>query len=106
MAAPFAILPKILDVAASQSDISLVPASTLGRRFRVVALVATADTVATTVLFKSAATGITTALDVSAGAPLVLPGFIEGWFQTNANEALTVSTGAGGVSLLVRYAEI
>lgn len=107
MSYPLSIKRDLQDVAAAQSDVSVI-AAVAGRRLRILALVVTADTAATTITFESGtATGISGTLDVAPNDPLVLPEFQLGWFETAAGEAFTVNTGAGGgVTLQTIYAEV
>ena len=92
-------------VAASQTDSSLVAAQT-GFKIRVLAVVINqGDTTPSTVTFNSkgsgAGTAISPAIKAAANGGFVLPRCDVGWFETNAGEALTVTTGAGSTTAIV-----
>jgi hypothetical protein len=88
------------DVAASQTDSSIVSAVTgPNKRIVVVAAFWLCGSTATTLVFNSKGSGAGTAItgtyanDINGG--MVLPYSPGGWFRTNSGEALTVTTGAG-----------
>lgn len=93
----------LANVAASQTDSSLV-AAVASTRIKVIALSILAGTTATsctvgTKLGTAATTAISPAFVTGgAGSALVLPPLAEGWMQTGAGEALVVTTGAGTAS--------
>jgi hypothetical protein len=95
-------------VAASQTD-SVVVAAVTGKKIRVVAVAANhGDTTASSVTFNTkpsgAGTAISPALKGAANGLLAFGFNPGGWFQTNAGEGLTVTTGAGSTTgFLVTY---
>lgn len=97
-----------INVAASQTDTSLVAAIT-GKKIRVLAVVINqGDTTPSTVVFNSKGSGAGTAksptFKAAANGGFVIPFSPEGWFETNAGEGLTVSTGSGSTTgILVVY---
>lgn len=83
-------------IAASTSGSLLVAAKT-GYRIRVLSLGLSCGGTPSTVQFKSATTAISPVFQNS----ISLPYLDDGWFQTNASEALNVDTGAGSNSGLI-----
>jgi len=73
------------------SNQELVAAAGAGVKIRVVSLVVNCGGGANTVTFKTATTAITPAFGFSANGGMVLEQQMEGWFETNANEALNVT---------------
>jgi hypothetical protein len=99
------------NIAASQTDSSVVAASTTGSRINVTAVCLIAGGTATDVTFNTKPAGAGTAISPlfanAANGGLVLPYNPKGWFTTNQNEGLTVTTGAGStVGILVSYETI
>lgn len=96
------------NVAVSQTDSSLVAAVT-AKKIRVLAVVIVAGATASTgVTFNSKGAGAGTAKSALFCAPAnsgpTLGLNTEGWFETNAGEALTVTTGTGStVGIQVVY---
>lgn len=98
------------NVAASQTDSSVVAAVT-GRAIRVLSVaVVNGDTAGSAVTFNSKPAGAGAAISGTfksgANGAIVLPES-SGWFQTNIGEGLTVTTGAGAatnVGIHVTYA--
>jgi hypothetical protein len=97
-------------IAASATDSALVTAQT-GKKIRVVCfLINQGDTTPSTVTFNSKGGGGGTAvyppLKYAANGGTTTPIIEAGWFETNASEGLTVTTGAGsttGVAVIYRY---
>lgn len=89
------------NVSASQTDSSLVAAIS-GKIIRVVAFVSQAGGTATNLTFNSKGGGAGTAISMTfqngANSGEVAPENIQGWFQTNVGEGLTVTTGAGSTT--------
>src|SRR5262249_47042131 len=89
---------SLANVAASQTDTSVV-ALTAGKKIRVTGLVVMAGGTATNVTFNSKGGGAGTAISClfacGANGGVCLPRNPDGWFETNAGEALTVTTGSG-----------
>jgi hypothetical protein len=87
----------VVSVAASQTD-SVIKAAFTGKRINVLAVAYVGGTTAAAVTFNSKGSGAGTAIGpafvAAASTPVVLPYNPKGWFQTNAGEALTVTTGA------------
>lgn len=101
--APCAVRRALLNVAASATDTSLV-AAVAGHVIRVISVYALAGGTATNLTFNSASTAISALLANDANGGEVLPRNVDGWFQTVAGEALTVTTGAGATTgLQVNY---
>lgn len=94
------------NIAASQTASSLIAAVT-GKRIRVISVYALAGGTATTLVFNSASTAKSALLSNAANGGEVLPRNIDGWFETAAGEALTVTTGAGAATgIQVNYIEV
>jgi hypothetical protein len=98
------------NVAASQTDSSLVTAVT-AKRLRVVWAYAQCGGTATTVVFNTKPSGAGTAISPTfqnaANGGFVLPYNPHGWFTTNSGEGLTVTTGSGAATgVQVGYVEI
>lgn len=95
-------------VAASSTDSNLVTA-VANKKIRVLSfLFNQGDTTPSTVTFNSkgsgAGTAITPALKAAANGGFVAPAGGFGWFETNAGEGLTVTTGAGSsTGIIVIY---
>ena len=95
-------------VAASQTDSALVAAQA-DAKIRVVAVVINhGDTTASAVTFNTkpggAGSAKTPALKGPANGSFVLPLNESGWFETNAGEGLSATTGAGSTSgIIVNY---
>jgi hypothetical protein len=92
-------------IAASATD-SVLVAAIPGKRIRVLsAVINQGDTTPSTVTFNSkgsgAGTAVFPALKASANGGFVLPENSDGWFTTNAGEALTVTTGAGSTTAVI-----
>jgi hypothetical protein len=99
------------NIAASQTDSSLVAASTTGQRINVTAIAVLAGGTATDLTFNTKGAGAGTAISPllanAANGGIVLPFNPKGWFTTNQNEALTVTTGAGSTTgILISYETI
>ena len=100
-------LPNVLrtfaNVAVSQTALSVI-AAVAGKKIRVIALVLVAGATATNVTFNSAATAKTCLFACPANGGPTLQFNQEGWFQTVAGEALTVTTGTGStVGVQITY---
>lgn len=98
------------NVAASQTD-SQVVAAVAGKKIRVLALCVLAAATATNLTFNSkgggAGTAISCLLANGANGGAVLPYSPAGWFETNASEALTATTGVGSTTgIQVVYTEV
>lgn len=87
--------------AASQTD-SVVVAAKTGTRINVLALFCIAGGTATNLTFNSKGSGAGTAISPllanAANGGAVLPFNPKGWFTTNLNEALTLTTGSGSAT--------
>lgn len=92
---------KFANVAASQTDSSIVPAVSSKKILVLAAIVETGGT-ATTLTFNSKGAGAGTAISIQfqngANGGAVLGYSPVGWFATNITEALTVTTGAGSTT--------
>jgi hypothetical protein len=89
-------------IAASTTGSALVAARS-GYRIRVLCVGISCGGTASTVQFKTATTAISPVFQNS----ISLPVFVEGWFQTNAGEALNVDTGAGSnTGVIVVYEHV
>lgn len=89
-------------IAASQTD-SVLVAAVAGSKIVVTAFIINqGDTTPSTVTFNSKGSGAGTAifagLKYAANGGTSTPPADQGWFATNAGEALTVTTGAGSTS--------
>ena len=94
------------NVAASQTDSQIV-AAVAGKHIRVLAYIVQCGGTATTILFSSASSAISPTFANAANGGSVVPFNPVGWFETNAGEALNVTTGAGSTTgVLVRYVEV
>lgn len=94
------------NVAAAQTESSLVAAVT-GKHIRVLAYIVQCGSSATTVVFNSDSSAITPTFANAANGGAVVGFNPVGWFETNAGEALTVTTGSGATTgVLVRYVEV
>lgn len=96
------------NVAASQTDSSIVTAQGASNKIRVLQVAAVAGATATDLTFNSKGAGAGTAISCKfangANGGEVLPYSANGWFTTSANEALTVTTGAGSTTgILIKY---
>jgi hypothetical protein len=105
-----AIKRAFANVAVSQTDSSLVAAVT-GKKLRVIALFVSGAGTATNVTLNSKGAGAGTAISplIASGVntQTVLPYLENGWFETNAGEALTVTTGTGSTTgIFVLYVEV
>ena len=91
----------LANVAASQTDSSLV-AAVAGKKIRVIFLIAKAGATATVATFNSKGAGAGVAISAAfangANGDVTLPYNKDGWFETTAGEALTVTTGAGSTT--------
>lgn len=97
----------VANIAKSQTN-SVLLAGVSGKKIRVTGLVLVAGATATDVTFRSkpAGTGtdISPLLALAINGTLVLPHNADGWFETVAGEALTVTTGNGATTgILVNY---
>ena len=89
---------------ASASNQELVAAQGAGVKIRVVSLIINAGGGANTVTFKTGTDAITPAMTFSANGGMVLERQIEGWFETDANEALNVTLSAATlVGMQINY---
>ena len=86
-----------VNVAAAQTASQVVAAVT-GKRIRVLAVALVTGGTATTAVFNSAADAISMTFQNAANGGAVLPHNPIGWFETDAGEALTVTTGAGSTT--------
>lgn len=96
------VLNAFDSIAASQTDSSLVAAVT-GSKIRVLAAVINqGDTTPSAVTFNSKPGGAGSAkypaLKAAANGGFVLPYNPVGWFETNVDEGLSVTTGAGSTT--------
>jgi hypothetical protein len=97
------------NVGASTTDFVLVPGVTSGNFSINVVSVTLSSSVATSVTFNSkngASPGVavTASLISPTNHAIVLPQSIDGWFNSNPGEALTITTGAGGtVAIQITY---
>lgn len=96
------------NVAASQTDSVLLAAQGASNKIRVLQVAVVAGSTATNLTFNSKGAGAGTAISPlfanAANGGEVLPFSPVGWFDTVANEALTVTTGAGSTTgILVKY---
>lgn len=93
-------------VAASQTDASLI-AAVASKRIRVLGLVVDTAGTATTSVFQSDATAISGVFNQAISETVVLPTSPLGYFQTAAGEALKVTTGAGSTTdYTIVYVEV
>lgn len=108
ISACFAAEGKLIgNIAKSQTN-SVLLAAVSGKKIRVTGLAMVAGATATDVTFRSkpsgAGTEITPLFAIAANGALVLPHNADGWFETVAGEALTVTTGNGATTgILVTY---
>lgn len=96
------------NIAASTTDGALVTAVT-GSHIRVLAVAVSCGATASTVQFNSKGAGAGTAIGPIFNNSIVLsrPDVDAGWFETNNDEGLTVSTGAGSTTgVLVLYEQV
>lgn len=98
-----------VNIAASQTDASVV-AAVSGKKIVVLQVFCVAGGTATNLTFNTKGSGAGTAISPlianGANGGEVLPYSKIGWFETNKNEALTVTTGAGATTgILVAYIE-
>jgi hypothetical protein len=92
-------------IAASATD-SVLVAAVVGKKIRVHSIILNqGDTTPSTITFNSkgagAGTAVFPALKAAANGGFVIPDNPLGWFETNASEALTVTTGAGSTSAII-----
>lgn len=97
-------------VAASQTDSQIV-AAVAGKKIRVLTLAMACGGTATAITFNSKGSGAGTAISVAfnnaANRTESLPRNPEGWFETNAGEALTATTGTGSTTgVILNYVEV
>lgn len=90
-------------IAASATDSVLVAAGSATSKIRVRAVVINqGDTTPSSVTFNSkpagSGTSIFPAIKAAANGGFVLPDSDRGWFETNAGEGLSVTTGAGSTT--------
>ena len=89
------------NVAAAQTDASLVTAVAT-KKLRVLSYRLLTGATATTFTFNSKGVGAGTAADMAhqnaGNGGAVVPHNLHGWFETNAGEALTCTTGAGSTT--------
>lgn len=94
------------NIAQSQTATSVI-AAVPNKKIRVVQVVCVAGAAATNLTFNSAGTAISPVFANGANGGAVLPFNPAGWFEGNAGEALTVTTGAGSsTGILVGYIEV
>ncbi len=93
--------PAFANVAASQTDSSIVAAKT-GKSIVVTGVYFVSGGTATNVTFNTKGSGAGTAISGlvadAANGGCVLPYHPKGWFVTNNGEALTVTTGTGSTT--------
>lgn len=98
--------PAIANVAASQTDSSLVTAVT-GARIAVHQVAVMTGATATNVTFNTKPSGAGTAISPTfqcgANGGIVLPYSEKPWFYTSAGEGLSVTTGTGSTTGIVVY---
>lgn len=89
------------NISASQTDSSIV-AAVSNRIIRVLAVAAQCGATATNITFNTKPGGAGTAISMQfqngANGGFVLPEINAGWFQTNAGEGLTATTGSGSTT--------
>ena len=100
----------LANVAASQTDASVVAAVAL-KKIRVLSVFALAGGTATNLTFNTKGAGagvaISPLLANGANGGEVLGRNVDGWFETSAGEALTVTTGTGSTTGIgVNYVEV
>lgn len=94
----------LLNVAAAQTALSIIAAAGAGIKIKVIGVQIQSGAVATAVTFNSAAAAITPAFGLLASQSVVLPPIGIAYFQTLANEALTITTGAGSTTaIMIQY---
>jgi hypothetical protein len=98
------------NIATATTDGAIVSA-VAGKKIRVLAVMAVAGATATTITFNSKPAGAGTAISAlfAAGANGLTPLSYNplGWFETNAGEGLTATTGAGSTTgIQVTYIEV
>lgn len=97
----YPIKQAVANVTASSTDASVV-AAVAGMQIRVHAIVFQCGGTATTATFNSKPSGAGTAISAQfqngANGGAVLPFIDVGWFQTNAGEGLSLTTGAGSTT--------
>lgn len=98
------------NIAASQTDSSLV-AAVANKKIRVLSVAFVAGAVATNATFNTKPSGAGTAISMTfanaANGGAVLNHNALGWFETNAGEGLTLTTGAGSTTgVQIVYAEV
>lgn len=111
MGGHYTIKRAVANVPLSSTDFQIVAAvsSPLKRRIRVLGLILTGGTAATTAVLNSKGSGAGTAIsqifNLGVGQVASLDISDYGWFETNAGEALTLTSGAGagGVGVTVLY---
>ncbi len=90
-----------IDVTASQTDKAVVAATT-GKKIRVLSVVIASGSTASTVVFNSKPSGAGTQISgtfaPANNAVAVLGRNIDGWFETNSGEGLSVTTSAGSTT--------
>lgn len=106
------LVPKtaIANISQSQTDASIVGAVS-GKKIVVLQVFCLTGTTATDLVFNSkgsgAGTPITPTMKNKENGGEVLPYSKVGWFETNTNEGLTVTTGAGSTTgILLKYVEV
>lgn len=98
-----AVLTAAVNATTTSGDNSIVAADTNGNRIKVIGYVLVAAA-ATTVTWKRGSTGLSGAMALAANGGIAAPVNSEtAWFQTNANEALVITLGAGAVQGHVAY---
>lgn len=98
------------NIAASQTD-SVLVAGVATKKLRVISVVMVAGATATTCVFNSKPAGASAPISCvfanGANSGAVLGRNTDGWFETVAGEALTVTTGAGSATgIMVNYQEV
>lgn len=94
----------VLNVAAAQTALSIIAAAGAGIKIKVIGVQMQSGAVATAVTFNSAAVAISPTYGLSASQPVVYPPVGIAYFQTVANEALTITTGAGSTTaIMIQY---
>ena len=92
---PFGNIQRAFVNASSAGDNALVAAPGTGIKIRVLSLVAVSGSAANTMTLRSATTAISAGFPFAANGGMVLNENPNGWFQTEANEALNVNLSGG-----------
>lgn len=97
----------VIDVAAGQTDASLIAAPGASKQLWIMGLSFTVDTDATTVFFESAATALTGTYTFNTGQGIQKPlsgNFAQPYYKCGTNEAFTLTNTVGAIDGDVQYA--